>query len=495
MGAALELLGGSRIHGVLSTHLHRELVSMPLQLPPTIRFKRMGVQRTTRFPCNANALRNSTCYAFLRSSILPGCDPSTRVETAESAQCPNHNGDVAAGPDESDNLGLEEHIHTFELLDGVCTDSNAAQTARRVGMPQSVIARALQLQKHFDAARPLGSVFAGATTATALHQAESVSAAATEEHSAQLTATLELGSADRLAGQSARQQENGEKNSDKKMAASDLLAPVVPDENGWPGTGNVDVRHPREATQHSRQLSAYRVPQYAYSNAESADFMMRLKTALVEAVQRVTCHTATPEPLWRREMVPREEKAQREEEDVLTDHADRPLCSLPQVVQLPSLSSQLMPPPTWQDGAACVYVLVAPGKVPADACRECYTAADGVRSPFFGLDRNLVQLPGFHARVYVGETERLLSRLRGHGRSPLWAHAQVIAVRVADKGVALRTETALINKLKEEAGVILFSLKDGNRRISAGLSGEGLAEHLRHVWRQQAGEGESSPRS
>ncbi|PHJ22349.1 muts domain protein [Cystoisospora suis] len=488
VGAALELLGGSNTHGVLSTHLHRELIRMPLQLHSSVRFKRMGVRQIARFQHNANRSRDSAWPPLPRSATSPFSDCHSRADGAQSAYLRKESGAVAALTDALDNLHFEEHIHTFELLDGVCTDSNAMQTAWKVGMPQAIIARALQLQKHLHSP-PVQNVSARAATVMALHNSDSANTAATGESPPPLQATFQLGTARLLRGQPVRHQENEEAISDKMAGSSDVPPPLVLEENGLAGGGNAASSSPGPDTQHNTHRSVDQTLKHAHSSTASVEFMARLKNALAETVHMVTHDTAKIKRLVQGNVV-----SQKDGESSFTPQTSGPPTSRPQIVQLPPLSSQLMPPPTWQDGAACVYLLVAPGKPRRSAGHKAYMAiaSEELQRPSSVPDGNLLQPAAFHANVYVGETERLLLRLQSHRRSPLWAHAQVIAVRVADKGEALRTETTLINRLKGEAGVVLFSLKDGNRKTGVRRFGESLTEHLRHAWRQGAVEEKSS---
>ncbi|PFH37503.1 hypothetical protein BESB_039610 [Besnoitia besnoiti] len=507
VGAALELLCRGRTHGVLSTHLHNELTRLPLDLPANVRFKRMGVRKTSQ-PASADA----------RSAVGGGLEtPGGGLQTPpeESGSGGSVEGGTAAASESlqrihAHHLGAQaDRVYTYELLDGVCRDSNAMLTAWKVGMPPGIITRANELQAHLDAPElgftaphvALASQENGESPSLMLKtRPGTVRARRDGEHQApsvQTQTTAFAATPGRPAAPSGSGADAGDGGFHTAQEATAVVtegeltddsvierSPETPAEEGseeeQTDTGaGADSGRPRELLD-TLERSESLVHAFASSAMALNGLLDRLRLTLIETTQQVACaEQVRITPGASRKATERSAHELRPSADKTARNSAAAASSVaraaPQVLQLPSLSRRLAAPPPWQDGAACVYVLVAPctvaRKVHRLAFLESGVSAIGADYSEARSEHALADLGGFCANVYVGETERLETRLRTHSRSPLWAHARVLAVRVRGKGEARDIETALIRRLKEEKGVVLMSLKDGNRKaVGAGLN-------------------------
>eukprot|EP00920_Eleutheroschizon_duboscqi_P037090 GHVT01088859.1.p1 GENE.GHVT01088859.1~~GHVT01088859.1.p1 ORF type:complete len:597 (-),score=158.35 GHVT01088859.1:570-2162(-) len=122
-------------------------------------------------------------------------------------------------------------------------------------------------------------------------------------------------------------------------------------------------------------------------------------------------------------------------------------------------------PPAGLYGRACVYVLFAPSSF-SDSAWPCDGAGVGA-----GLESSSSS-PVAHwragVRVYVGESEAIAQRLRTHRRKSMWREAVALVHAVADKSKARQAENVLINRLVKQ-GYHVLSLHDGtaNRTLSS----------------------------
>ncbi|CBZ55729.1 putative mismatch repair protein [Neospora caninum Liverpool] len=510
VGAALELLCRGSTHGVLSTHLHHELSRLPLDLHPNVRFKRMGVRRRQ-----------------LASSLaLPGSAAGMRVlperPGAHLGELPRPFHALLGSSETSSQSGephCDDRVYTYELLDGICRDSNAMQTAWKVGMPPGIISRANELQAHLDVADPTRDRCAiGDSGASAFRENTAVSRSVIKSDASagkrspgnaaekRFPEVHEIANPAALSGvpaaPSAASGHQAASTQEKQATAADTSESPetrarrenAPEHTGAPDGEStacgvaLDEAHGILA---SSERSASVVKAFASSAMALQALLQRLRAALVETTQELTSkhgcgdcgrqEAQSTDPTFR--------AGARAAERSGASTATRPP---PPVLLLPALSARLAAPPPWQDCSACVYVLVAPCSVSRSAQRRAVLANGALAavpgSPSggdSGPSGALVDTAAaFCANVYVGETERLETRLRTHSRSTLWAHARVLAVRVRSKAEAREIETALIRRLKEEKGVVLLSLKDGNRRAS----GLGLGEETAAAYFQEGKE-------
>ena len=113
-GALLEELDQRGVTGIFATHLH-ELLELPLDLSSDVVYRRMGV-RWVPAPVEAEV-------------AAPDTDAEAEAPVAALTSVPDW---------------------TYELEDGVCTDSLALHTGRRFGMSRKMLSRAAELASHFD---------------------------------------------------------------------------------------------------------------------------------------------------------------------------------------------------------------------------------------------------------------------------------------------------------------------------------------------------------
>ena len=150
-GALLETLDDLRAAGIFATHLH-ELLQLPLELSPRVSRRRMGVRWAV----------------------------AAKAEEEEEEE-EERRWLLADGEGDGDALVTAEPIWTYQLEEGICTDSLALHTARRFGLSESMLSRAATLATSFDAAcrSTQATAASGLTTAAA-----SVSSASSASSSA-----------------------------------------------------------------------------------------------------------------------------------------------------------------------------------------------------------------------------------------------------------------------------------------------------------------------
>nr|ACI13852.1 MutS-like protein [Toxoplasma gondii] len=489
VGAALELLCRGNTHGVLSTHLHHELSRLPLDLQPNVRFKRMGVRK-----------RNPTSLVLPEScsgpASLTGGRDLPRFKSSQPLSSPldsDKRTHFAAG-----SLG-DDRLYTFELLDGICQDSNAMQTAWKVGMPSGIITRANALQAHLDAVDQgkIPCKIGGVSRGAVIKDGDGANTGISSETSDEIVSSGTIAEKrfpemhetpkqppDELPR---HRNENGQEPQGTTADVSETVQLHTfhqpnPENAGSPNgeptpCGGIGLFAEPQGIVDFPNRSASVMSAFASSAMASNALLARLRLAMIETTRELTCANAPAE------CVRNQAESRNNALHSVDTNAERPPLKIASakdvlpVLELPALSRRLAAPPPWQDCSACVYMLVAPCTAARNAHRRAYLASEVPmrRPPDFPAQEatrsraSADEPAGFCANVYVGETERLETRLRTHSRSPLWAHARVLVVRVKNKAEAREVETALIRRLKEEKGVVLMSLKDGNRRAS-GLS-------------------------
>jgi hypothetical protein len=144
-GALLEALDDRRAAGIFATHLH-ELLELPLQLSPRVSRRRMGVRwiEQQQQPFLHEQDHFSSTIFSAASSSSSSSSSSTSDEGFSS-------------------VDEREPVWTYQLEDGVCTDSLALHTGRRFGLSGTMLSRAAALADSFDDVCRSGASFRAAT--------------------------------------------------------------------------------------------------------------------------------------------------------------------------------------------------------------------------------------------------------------------------------------------------------------------------------------------